>query len=132
MADVEVTNLGLDIDGVITISPSFFAELSAQVKAKGGQVYIVSSRSDLPEVRAETMKELALLGITYDHLYLLPPIQTAQVVCTHDELDWYQKYIWQKVNYCIASGITCFYDDEEKVVSLFRRWAPQIHIIHYT
>lgn len=124
--------LGLDIDGVITASPDFFASLSSYWSGKGGYVHIVSSRSDHPEARQSTIAELRAIGIAYDHLYLLPSIGTAQRDCHIPGLDWYQKYLWQKVDYCICHDISLFYDDDIKVVRLFQLLAPEIEIIHYS
>jgi hypothetical protein len=78
------------------------------------------------------MDELRMLGISYDYLYLLPSIETAQRCCQVAGLDWYQKYLWQKVDYCIMQGINLFYDDDIKVVQLFQLLAPEIEIIHYS
>ena len=123
-------NLGLDIDGVITASPDYFASLSKQWRNGGGQVHIVSSRSNRADVLATTKAELDSYGIAYDSLYLLPSIEIARVTCQEKDLDWYQKYIWQKVNYCIENQVDTFYDDELKVVELFRKLCPHIKIFH--
>lgn len=124
--------LGLDIDGVITASPDYFVSLSSDWRRKGRQVHIVSSRSDHPEARQSTIAELRAIGITYDRLYLLPSIETAQRDCQIPGLDWYQKYLWQKVDYCTRHDISLFYDDDIKVVQLFQLLAPKIEIIHYS
>lgn len=123
--------VGLDIDGVITTSPAFFASLSRQWKQEGKRVHIVSSRSDRPEARQATMDELRAFGILYDYLYLLPSIEVAQRRCPFTNLDWYQKYLWQKVDYCMKHGVSLFYDDDAKVVELFDSLAPVIRVIHF-
>ena len=124
-------DLGIDIDGVITASPEFFASLSNQRRQEGGRVHIVSSRSDNLETRRATLNELGALGIVFDQLYLLPSIEIAQKCCPLSSLNWYQKYLWQKIDYCIKHGIGHFYDDDAKVVELFQMIAPEIRIIHY-
>lgn len=121
-------NLGLDIDDTITKFPERFSRLSIEVKNLGGSVHIVSSRSDEDFVRTETKKELEKLGIQYDKLYLLPAMSIAEKICPHKELDWYQKYLWMKVKYCKENGIDNFYDDDEKVIALFKRYAPEIEV----
>jgi len=123
-------DLGLDIDGVITAFPDHFASLSTQWRNGGGHVHIVSSRSNRADVLATTKAELDSYGIAYDSLYLLPSIETAQVNCQEKDLDWYQKYICQKVNYCIENQVGTFYDDDLKVVELFRKLCPHIKIFH--
>ena len=116
--------VGLDIDGTITADPDFFAGLTRDLLAVGCQVHIVSSRS--PEGLNGTQKELAEYGVQYSRLYLLPPISVAQELAPHVSLDWYQKHQWQKVRYSLEQGITHFADDETKVLSLFKRFAPDI------
>ena len=124
-------DLGIDIDGVITDSPEFFASLSNRWQQEGGRVHIVSSRSDNLETRRASLNELGALGIVFDQLYLLPSIEIAQKCCPLSSLNWYQKHLLQKVDYCIKHGIGHFYDDDAKVVELFRLIAPGIKIVHY-
>lgn len=126
----QVSAIGIDIDGVITASPEFFASLSDKARREGRLVHIVSSRSDQTEARNATREELSSLGVTYDYLHLLPSIEIAQQYCPHQSLDWYQKYLWQKVDYCLKEKINLFYDDDAKVVELFRLFAPEINIVH--
>ncbi len=47
----------------------------------GRRVYVISSRSDTLEVRRESTKELAALGIVHDGLHLLPSIELSQQSC---------------------------------------------------
>ena len=120
-------HLGLDIDGTITADPSFFANISRLVLKRGGNVHVVSSRS--PEGRLETMEELAEYGIRFSALHLLPPISVAQTLCPHNELDWYQRHAWLKVDYALANNIDYFVDDDLKVLALFHRFAPEVKTI---
>ncbi len=121
-------NIGLDIDGTITGDPSLFALICRDVLREGA-VHIVSSRS--PEARAETVGELAELGISYSALHLLPPISAAQALCPHSGLDWYQRHQWLKVDYALANGLTHFVDDDRKVLALFDRFAPSVTAIDF-
>jgi len=82
--------LGLDIDDTITKAPAFFALLTHAVKDGGGCVYIVSSRTAVPEAQRLTELELTRLGVAYDDLYLLPGPAEAKSRCPHQDLDWYQ------------------------------------------
>ena len=120
--------LGLDIDDTITACQGLFSVMTEAVKQKGGQVHIISSRTDDPKVRRITEDELVDLGIRYDVLYLLPHSSEAMKTCPHKELDWYEKFIWQKVDYCKREKITIFFDDEKKVINLFQRFAPEIKV----
>jgi hypothetical protein len=121
-------NLGLDIDGTITRAPEFFSLLSRSTRRQRGKVHVVSSRSDEPDVRAATLIELAEYGIELDALYLLPDKNIAQTTCPHAALDWYQKFIWQKVDYSLKHDIHVFFDDEEKVLELFARYAADTRV----
>lgn len=120
--------IGLDIDDTITACQGLFSLMTEAVKQKGGQVHIVSSRTDDAEVRRITQEELLDLGIRYDELYLLPHSSHAMKTCPHKELDWYEKFLWQKVDYCKQKRITVFFDDEQKVIDLFHQFAPEIKV----
>jgi hypothetical protein len=116
--------LGLDIDGTITEHPKYFARLARAFRDRGQPVHVVSSRSPIGE--ADTLKELAELGIPYDFLYLLPDFGKPIPQCPHGELSWYEQYLWQKLAYCQAHDVTAFYDDDPRVLTLFARYAPHI------
>lgn len=121
--------LGLDIDKTITASPEFFSILSNAVRAAGGKVYIVSSRADILEARVETAKELRGLGIVYDELFhITADRETIEKDCQYMDLDWYQKYILQKINFCKYHKVDVYFDDEEKVIELFGMYAPEIQV----
>ena len=120
--------LGLDIDGTITADPEFFAKLTERVIESGGEVHIVSSRSR--QSYNETIAELASYGLICKSVYLLPSINDAQQLCPHQNLDWYQKHLWLKVDYAIRNGITHFVEDDPKVLELLARYAPEIEAIH--
>ena len=122
-------NFGIDIDGTITANPELFSILSRAIRRDGGQVHIVSSRTRDDDVMEATQLELRRHGIVYDHIYLLPPQEVADATCRHDGLDWYQRFIYQKVQYCLDHDVVDFFDDEAKVVELFGRFAPGITVL---
>ena len=122
-------SLGLDIDDTITADPEFFRKLARVWIEAGRKVHIVSSRS--PEVLHKTKVELKELGIAYSDIYLLPPISMAQNLCNHKDLGWFQRFLWLKVAYALANGITHFVDDDPNVLSLFSRYAPKIVAINF-
>lgn len=121
-------NIALDIDGTITRRPKFFAVLSRAVRAAGGKVFIVTSRSDTAEVRALTRRELGAHGVAYDELVIIADSEQGRAACPHGGLDWYQKYLWQKVAACLDRDVAIVFEDDEKVAELFRRHAPQIDV----
>lgn len=127
--ETQSSTLALDIDGTITADPGFFANLSGLWIAGGKEVHIVSSRS--PEARRETIAELKDYGIPFTALYLLPPISAAQKLCPHQNLDWFQRHCWLKVDYALAHGITHFVDDDPKVLALFNRYASEVMAIAF-
>lgn len=120
--------LGLDIDGTITASPAHFSRLSRAWRASGREVHIISARSDADEVRLLTHEELEGFGIAFDELHLLPGPSHAHVACPHLELDWNQRYLWQKVAVAQRVGVRWYFDDDPVVVGLFRRFAPKITV----
>lgn len=117
-------NLGLDIDGTITAHPRHFAQLALACRRGGGKIHVVSSRS--PEGRRETLQELRQLGICFDALWLLPDVLAAQESCPHGRLSWYQRFVWQKIDYALENGLALFYDDDPVVIDLFGQFAPDI------
>jgi hypothetical protein len=121
--------VGIDIDDTITACVPLFRILTKSVKDAGGEVHIISSRSDTPEVLRATKDELDCLKISYDYIFLLPDRVVAEKVCLHRELDWYQKFIWQKVQYCKDKKVSLYFDDEGKVIELFQKYAPEIQLL---
>jgi hypothetical protein len=120
--------VAFDIDDTITANPAFFSLLSHSIKQAGGKVYIISSRTDIPEARTATYKELRELDIAFDDMVLIPNMDVAVKTCPVKGLNTYQKYIWQKIKYCTEWGISLYFDDEEAVVELFRQLAPEIQV----
>jgi len=116
--------LGLDIDGTITADPKLFAEISTYCRKHGGQVHIVTSRSEAG--RRETVLELQGYGIQFDRMQFIDEMSRANDNCPHKELNWYQRYLWQKVAYAKQHGLMHFVDDDPKVLSLFASYAPGI------
>lgn len=121
---VPMGSIGIDIDDTITASPDDFRELARATRRAGYGVHIVSTRS--PSAMAESEKELAQLGIHYDEIHLLEGFGTQMQRCPHAGLDWYRRYLWQKVEYAMARNLTAFFDDDPRVLQLFRSYAPQI------
>ena len=105
--------LALDIDGTITADPQFFSNAATRVLRDGGQVHIVTSRSE--QGRGDTISELKGYKIPYSALHCLPSISAAQTLCPHKQLDWYQRHQWLKIAYALNEQITHFVDDDPKV-----------------
>lgn len=124
-----VTHLALDIDGVITAAPKFFRALAREARECGIRVSIVTSRSPDVAVVAATRSELRALRIPFDRLHAIPAMGTSDS-CPLATLDWYQQWLWQKVNYCEEAGVELLFDDDEKVVSIAGRFAPTVNVVH--
>jgi hypothetical protein len=121
--------LGLDIDDTITADPSAFERLSTSVLAGGGRVVIITSRSE--QARSETLSELAVYGIRFNALYFLPSMDAGADSCPHTDLNWFDRYLWHKIRIAHECGVTHFIDDDQRVIDLFRRYAPEIEAIAF-
>lgn len=121
---VPAMRLGLDIDGTITRDPLRFAEIARSCMAAGGQVHIVTSRSEAS--RSPTLDELRGYRVPFTAIHFLGEMSRAADACPHKSLDWFERYLWQKVAYATQHGLTHFIDDDSKVLSLFARFAPEV------
>ena len=119
--------IALDIDDTITAKPELFAALSLAPGVK--KVIIVSSRANSDESYRLTIEELQRYGVRHNELYLLEDGVESRNRCPHGELDWYQKYLWQKVEICLREKVDIIFEDDVKVIELFRRFAPKIQVM---
>lgn len=120
-------NLAFDIDDTITAKPEFFALLSVAPGVR--KVIIVSRRGNSEESRRLTLAERETYAIRHHDLYLLEDGPAARNRCPHPDLVWYRKYLWQKVEICLQENIDVVFEDDEKVIDLFRRLAPEIQVM---
>lgn len=121
------TVIGIDIDGTITLDPTFYSAFTCDCKRRNILVHIVSARP--PESRAETEAELRELDIVFDELHLLPPMEEAITLCPYSEIEWFDRHAWMKIDYAVRKGLSHFVDDNERVLRLFRAYAPQITLV---
>ena len=121
-------NIALDIDGTITQAPEFFCSLSRSVRKDGGKILIITSRANDPLVAEKTREELQLYGVDYDELFIIPDKREYMIPCPHDHIDWYRKYLWQKVRLCLDHNVTVVFEDDSKVIALFGEFAPDIQV----
>lgn len=121
--------IAIDIDDTITAMPKLFAILSKAVLRERGRVIIVSSRTNTPENVLSTNRELEEYGMVYDRPVLIDGTDIAAEKCPHEELDWWSKYLWQKVDTCLRESVEVVVEDDEKVVELFRKYAPEIRVL---
>ena len=130
MTEVPASVIGIDIDGTITLDPDFYSAFTRDCKRSGIIVHIVSARP--PESRADTEAELLELEIAYDELHLLPPMEEALTLCPHDEIEWFHRHFWMKIDYSVRKGLSHFIDDNERVLQLFHTYAPEIIVFQAT
>lgn len=123
----QITAIGIDIDGTITEDPEFFSALARKLRLNGIAVHVVTARG--AECRVETEEELFELDIEYDFLYFLPPMDVAIATCPHEDLDWFLRHFWLKVDYAQKNRLSHFIDDNERIIELFARYAPKIAAI---
>jgi hypothetical protein len=119
--------VGLDIDGTITAAPEFFSMLTKAVYREGGKVLIISARTKSSAVREHTEAELRGYGVIYSKLILLP---TGEEMLGEapKQLDWLERFLWQKVHISVCEHVQCFFDDDPTVIDLFTRYAPWVQI----
>jgi nucleoside-diphosphate-sugar epimerase len=60
--------IALDVDGVITEAPSFFAALTAALRQAGHEVYVLTDHDEM--LREAREEELARWGVEYDRLVI--------------------------------------------------------------
>ena len=48
--------------------------------------------------------------------------------CPHKHLDWYQQYLWQKIKICLDRNVEIIFENDPKVVALFKEYAPEINV----
>lgn len=80
------------------------------------------------ELLSGTEEELQELGIVYDDLHLLPSMEESITLCPHSEIDVFHRHFWMKVQYATSRGLSHFIDDNERVLDLFREYAPEVHV----
>ncbi|MEA3489487.1 MAG: hypothetical protein U9R44_03975 [Candidatus Omnitrophota bacterium] len=122
--------VGIDVDDTILRTPELFSVLSRALKDNGHEVYIVTTRPRTGLDRKRTLDDLSRCDVVYDVIYHLPKQEGEVDDCPHEGLDDYQKFVWQKVRYCREKGIDIFFDDDSRLIEVFKRYAPEIQVFH--
>lgn len=120
--------IGLDVDDTIMRQPEFFSFLSRAAKEKGHEVHIVTTRPRTGGDKQRTLDDLASSDVVYDKIYHLPKQEGEVDDCPHKELDDYHKFVWQKVRYCREQGLDIFFDDDDRLIEVFKKYAPEIQV----
>jgi hypothetical protein len=113
--------IGIDIHGVITRFPSFFAIVSFRLIQKGHQVHIITGAKCTPE-RCKRLKDL---GINWTHFFsIVDYCESNGKDVRYDEKNqpWIDEELWNKAkaNYCEQNGIYCHIDDSDIYGQFFK------------
>lgn len=120
--------IGLDVDYTIMSHPDFFSMLSGSAREKGWEIHIVTTRPDTEFDRGRTLVDMSECNISYDTIHHLPKQEGEVEECPHEELDGYEKFVWQKVKYSLENNLDYFFDDDVTVVRMFKKFAPMIQV----
>lgn len=109
----EVVKLGLDLHGVISANPKFFAELSKAMVIAGNEVHIITGSHSI-----EILDELKTYDITYTHLFSIADHHKkvgTPMWYDGNKTPWIDKELWDKTKaeYCQKEGIHFHLDDSD-------------------
>jgi len=130
--------LAFDLDDTLTRWPSFFSALSKQNYGPDSYNLIISTRyepvssSCHQAVYDRELAEIESLDVAYNKfVHAWWPFDLAEKLFPcGNELDWMKRFIWQKVFYCRLCHIDTFYEDQLRNIKLFRKYAPEIEVVH--
>ena len=122
--------IGLDMDYTIMSHPGIFSLLSNAARDNGWEVHIVTTRPDTEFDRSRTLVDLKNSKVVYDHIHHLAKQEGEVDDCPHEGLSDYEKFVWQKAKYAKEAGLDYIFDDDPVVVEMFKRYAPEIQVMH--
>jgi len=118
--------IGLDIHGVITKCPAFFAEFSKLFIKANHEIHILTGSSLDPntEYGKVALKEIEDSGISYTHLFSIIDHHAkagTKIVYTDSKNPWIDKTLWNKTKgeYCKEHGIDLMFDDTTRYADYF-------------
>lgn len=120
--------IALDVDGTITKYPKFFAFISKKLVLEGHAVTILTSRANCPEVITETLSELRSYGVVWTNYCFVGDGSDRDDSEFPSELNWFEKQIWQKAEYCQKNEINLMFEDDNKTVELIKEYSPLTRI----
>jgi len=130
--------LAFDLDDTLTRWPSFFSGLSKQSSEPDSYILVISTRyepvtsSCHQAVYDRELKEIEKMNVSYHQLvHAWWPFELAEKLfpCGSD-IDWLNRLIWQKAFYCRLYHIDMFYEDQPRNIDLFKKYVPNIEVIH--
>jgi len=132
--------LAFDLDDTLTLCPLVFTCMTEQNCAPDSYNLIISTRYEPVTstchlaVYEKELAEIKALKIKYDKLvHAWWPFELAEKLfpCGNEQ-DWFRRFIWQKVFYCRLHHIETFYEDQQRNITLFKEYAPDIEVVHIT
>lgn len=112
--------LGLDIHGVITANPNFFARLSSLAVLRGFEVHIITGSM----LTASKLEELRRCDVEWTHLFSISDYHKklgTDMTFTDPENPWIEHRLWDKTKakYCADHGISFHIDDTQRYGEYF-------------
>lgn len=106
--------IGLDIHGVITKYPRFFADISSVLVHCGHQVHIITGAKQTSK-RCQQLKDF---GMIWTHFFsIIDYYESTNVNVQYDEKgqSWIEEELWNKAkaDYCERENIYCHIDDSD-------------------
>ncbi len=118
----------IDIDGTITQAPDFFKQLTHAFHKDDHKILIVSSRTELPEIREDTVRELQDYGIVYDKLILTPTLEGLEKKQLPAGLLPDHHLHAGKLIAAKDYVTDILFDDCEATIDLFRQHLPKVQV----
>ena len=112
--------VAIDIDGVIDRIPEFLSFLSNHLLSEGHEVIILTSRANEGDVISKSLLEVKNAGINFSGYYFLPDVSKRIGDMIPQDLNWFEKQIWQKAEYCQNNDIDLFFEDDQKTAQIGR------------
>lgn len=119
--------IGLDIHGVCTEHPKFFAELTKLFIAAGHEIFIITGK----RVCDGALEEIENLGISYTHFHSIADYHTeigTEMWLSERGHPWLDGELWDRTkgDYCKINEIDFCIDDTERYGKYFS--TPFAHI----
>lgn len=112
--------IGLDIHGVVSSMPEFFAELTTLLVNSGNEVHILTGRT----INKRFLEKLNNYGIRYTHLFSIVDYHQKIGTPIHwadNDNPWIDDETWNKTkaDYCKEHGIQLMLDDSSEYAQYF-------------
>ncbi len=117
--------IAIDIDGVIDRIPEFLSVITPYLVEKKHEITILTSRSNSPEIIEKSLAEIKEANVHFTNYFFLPEANTRADSDFPTTLNWFERHLWQKAEYCQKNKIDIFFEDDAKTISLVQKHSPQ-------